>query len=99
MLRALFDERRRAEIRDALKSNKPIEFRSRLPKDDAPPVASYDQDGPSRYKEMPRALSQGAMDNIIRTNRILARMAKAVAKAEGNQKPKEDEPEESGKNQ
>ncbi|MCI0503796.1 hypothetical protein L0Y65_03730 [Candidatus Micrarchaeota archaeon] len=29
MLRTLFDERRRAEIRDALKSNKPIEFRGR----------------------------------------------------------------------
>jgi hypothetical protein len=58
MITALFDERRRKEICNALKSGKPIEFRRMKPKADVLPAGVQETDGGgSRLGEAMRALN------------------------------------------
>jgi len=113
IINTLFDEKRRKEIRDALKAGRPFSPRNRKPADVAPDHLSFfgisTEAATEGYKasrgsfERPERLEDGlsmpVTDILTRTYDILAPAAGAGAKPEGNQKPKEGEPEESGKNQ
>jgi hypothetical protein len=141
MLRALFDEKRRTEIRDALKAGKTIEFRGKLPEVEIPgrsmnevevirqmirdgeraqeslerlETINKGQEAGGAHSRITQAVAKiygstryaltagfgvGGLDQELARARMASKAMKAAASAEGNQKPKEKEPEESGKNQ
>jgi hypothetical protein len=110
-LQALFDEKRRTEIRDALKAGKPFSPGKRKLVDIAPEHLRFfgvsTEAATERYKEsrgpferlerQEDGISMPVSDILTRAYDILAPAAGAGAKPEGNEKPKEVKPEESGK--